>query len=1460
MSKLYKFLLVIAIASIVSFNASAQQNYWSSRSESSVGATDKAVARQSFPKEFKLFQLSVSSLRQELFSIVGDQARSRSTIISLPNATGGMEQFEVFEASNFDPVLQARFPQIRAYSGRGITDKAATLKLSISPKGIQTMVFRKGDQPNEYMEPYSNDGSVYAVFRAQRNKGSLPWVCSTPDADMASGAMSQAASMNRIESSAGELRVFRLAQSCNGEYANWFGATSSAQVALVLAAFNATYTRVNGCLEKDLAIHLNIIDATTQVIYYDPTTDPYSVNLGNWNNQLMNTLHNVLGDDAFDIGHMFGASGGGGNAGCIGCVCSNVLATGNQVNSANSNYKGGGITSPADQIPQGDNFDIDYVVHEIGHQLGANHTFSMDNESTGRNKEVGSGITIMGYAGITNQDVAPHSIDIFHQTSIEQVQGHISTRNCAVITSQTGLNSIPVVTPVINRTIPVSTPFALTGSATDADPGDVLTYCWEQNDNSTTIGNASVASPTKLTGPNWLSFSPTTSPIRLFPRLSTILTGASVTGPLPGGDAIANIEALSSIGRTLNFRLTVRDNRPYNSSTGAVGQTAFTDVVVTVNAATGPFLISTQNSAVSYQGGTTQTVSWLVNGTTGAPINCAFVNILFSSDGGQTFPTVLAANTANDGTEDIVIPTVLTTTGRIKVEAIGNIFFDINNANITVTAPPTGFNFNSPAPATTTCPAGATMAITLGTTSTGGFSNPVTLSATAGVPAGTSVTFGTNPVTPGNSSIVTLNNTNTLAAGTYVITITGTATGAPNQTRDLTFTITGTAGPAITTQPSNSTICVTTNTSFSIASAGATSFQWQLSTDGGTTYNNVANAGVYSGATTNTLTITGATIGLNNNRYRCIASTQCGSSTSNAGILSVNAAPAVTAQPQDITLCAGSNHTFNVTATGAGLTYQWQLSTDGGGTYNNISNGGIYSGATSGSLTLTGLTAGLDGNRYRCVVSGSCTPPVNSNGAMLTVVTSVTVTTQPSDATVCEGSNSSFTVAGSGSGIIYQWQVSTDGGTTWTNVANAGVYSSATTATLNITGATFAMNTYRYRCQLSNSTCTTPGVSNAGILTVNTLPAVTSNPANSTICLGGNTSFSTAATGTGIGYQWQVSTDGGTTYTNITNGGVYAGATTTTLTITGATAAMNSYRYRVVVTGTCAPAANSTGAVLTVINPVAITTQPANSEICSGSNTSFSVTGSSTQTIIYQWQVNPGTGFVNVANAAPYSGATTATLTITGATTTISTYQYRCILSNATCSGANQTTSGSATLTVRQLPTVTLAAAPLTALLPGQSTTLTATPSASTGGVLTTSWFFNTNPVANTGNTRIVNVEQVGDYQVRIQETWPSTLVCSNQSAVVAITAQASERLFIFPSPNDGAFQVAYYNSTGASSSRTITIYNAAGAKVHHEKFAVTGSYTLLNLDIKPAAKGLYYVVVGDASGKRIAKGNVLIQ
>jgi hypothetical protein len=649
------------------------QDYWRPHTDGARITTDKAVARLAFPTDFKLFDLNFTPLRNEVFKTVGNTT-THSTIISLPNADGQIEQFEIIEASNFEPALQAQFPEIRAFSGKGITDRDATLKLSLSPQGIQTMVFRTG-KANEFIEPYSADHTVYTVFKKQPRV--LPWKCSTPEQQLSTSIGDQVNA--RVARSTGDLKTMRLAQSVTAEYSNYFGATSASLVALVLAAVNATLTRSNGVYEKDLALHLNLVAASTSVFYYNASTDPYSPASsgagGAWNSELQNTLTSVIGAANYDIGHLFGASGGGGNAGCIGCICVN-------------NSKGSGFTSPADAIPQGDNFDIDYVVHEVGHQLGANHTFSMSNEGTGVNMEPGSGITIMGYAGITNQDLAPHSIAIFHQASIAQIQSNLTGKTCPVTTSISGTNATPVVSAGSNYTIPISTPFALTGSATDANPGDVLTYCWEQNNNasSSQTGSASVASATKTSGPNWISFMPTTSPIRYFPKMSTILAGGLVSGPLAGGDAGANTEALSSVSRTLNFRLTVRDNAPYSSTAPvSVGQTQFSDMTVTVTNSSGPFSVTAPNTAVSWAGNSSQTITWNVAGTTAAPVSCANVKISISTDGGTTFST-LVASTTNDGSEVVTIPNTPTTTARIKIEAVGNIFFDISNTNFTITS------------------------------------------------------------------------------------------------------------------------------------------------------------------------------------------------------------------------------------------------------------------------------------------------------------------------------------------------------------------------------------------------------------------------------------------------------------------------------------------------------------------------------------------------------------------------------------------------------------------------------------------------------------------------------------------------------------------------------------------------------------------------------------------------------
>jgi hypothetical protein len=679
MKKLFLQTTLLVMLTVSGF--SQTNNFWLVNTQGRADIpTDQSVSRQSYPKDFKLFHLDFAPFQQEVFSIVGSTPAKRSTIISLPNAAGGIEEFEIYEASNFEPALQAQFPEIRSYSGKGITDRYATLKLSISPGGIQTMIFRT-ERDNEFIEPYSRDHTVYSVYSAQRKPGTLPWNCTTEDRQVAVDLFGKAAPLNNLAArSTGDLKTMRLAQSVTAEYSNYFGATSSSQVSLVMAAINNTLTRCNGVYEKDLALHLNLIANTTSVIYYNPSTDPYSAAStgagGAWNNELQNTLTSVIGEANYDIGHLFGASGGGGNAGCIGCVCTN-------------GSKGKGFTSPADGVPQGDNFDIDYVVHEVGHQLGGNHTFSMNNEGTGVNKEPGSGITIMGYAGITSQDLAPHSFDFYHQATLAQIQSNLGTKTCPVTTGISATNATPVVAAMSNYAIPKSTPFALTGSASDANTGDVLTYCWEQNDNasSSQTGASSVASATKASGPNWISFRPTTSPTRYFPQLSTILAGGTVTGPLSGGDAGANTEALSSVARTLNFRLTVRDNAVYRSTSPvSVGQTQFTDMVVTVNGTAGPFAVTAPNTAVSWVGGSSQTITWSVNSTNLSPINCANVKISLSTDGGQTFPTVLTSNTPNDGTEVLAIPNTPTTTARIKVEAVGNIFFDISNANFTITS------------------------------------------------------------------------------------------------------------------------------------------------------------------------------------------------------------------------------------------------------------------------------------------------------------------------------------------------------------------------------------------------------------------------------------------------------------------------------------------------------------------------------------------------------------------------------------------------------------------------------------------------------------------------------------------------------------------------------------------------------------------------------------------------------
>lgn len=606
--------------------------------------------------EKNLFTLNLDQLRTVLANAPQrfSDAKRNGITLSIPNENGILESFRVYENSVLDPSLAARYPEIKSYIGIGIDNPTATTYFSLSPLGFKGMTL-SADKAAVFIEPISQDLTTYTVYRKSDKTGALtPFECSVID-DVAPQVDPSTLRPNADDST---LRTFRLAMSCTGEYTAYFGGTK----ALALAAINNSITRCNGVFEKDFGVRLVIIANTDLVIYTNASTDPYAAatSLSQWNSQLQSTLTSVIGEANYDVGHLFGATGGGGNAGCIGCVCVN-------------GSKGSAYTSPANGIPAGDTFDIDYVAHELGHQFGANHTFSMSNEGTGANMEPGSGSTIMGYAGITAQDVQPNSDAYFHAISIQQVTNNIKAKTCQTNTA-TG-NAVPTANAGLDYTIPRSTPFVLTGSGTDAN-GDALTYNWEQFDNaaSTATGTSSAASATRTSGPTFRSYNSTTSPVRYFPRLQSVLAGATTTA----GTEIT-VEALPSVARTMNFRLTVRDNRAGGSANNS------DDMIVTVNGTAGPFTVSAPNTAVTYAGNSTQTVTWNVAGTTANGVNCANVDILLSTDGGFTYPFTLAAATPNDGTQAVTIPNLAGTTNRIMVKGTNHIFFDVSNANFTIT-------------------------------------------------------------------------------------------------------------------------------------------------------------------------------------------------------------------------------------------------------------------------------------------------------------------------------------------------------------------------------------------------------------------------------------------------------------------------------------------------------------------------------------------------------------------------------------------------------------------------------------------------------------------------------------------------------------------------------------------------------------------------------------------------------
>ncbi len=609
------------------------------------------------------YSLNLDVLKTELRDapLRGASFQNSNLIIKFPDSQGNLQAYFIKEAPVLEESLQLQYQEIRSYTGVAINNPKVTMRFSLSQDGLHAMIFRT-ERGTQFIDPYTKDRNSYIVY-ATKDVPSIEsdFVCefeNTTEIDRSFDTD------DALRFNDGNLRTFRLALACTGEYAQFHltqqgvgsGETDAVKKAAVLSAMNTTMTRVNGVYENELSLTMILVD-NTNIIYLDGATDPYTNdNGGAMLSQNQSTLDTNIGSANYDLGHVF--STGGGGVAYLNSPC-------------NASSKAGGVTGLSSPI--GDVFDIDFVSHEMGHQFGANHTFNGDEGSCGggnRNNltayEPGSGSTIMGYAGICgSQNVQNNSDTYFHIASLNEIWANISAgvSTCAAISS-TGNNS-PTINSLTNYTIPKSTPFVLKGNGNDVDGNGTLSYCWEQKDNA--IATQPPVSSSSV-GPAFRSRTPSNTADRYMPSIETVL------GVIP-----STWEMLPSVARTLNFDLTVRDNDTRG------GRFATENMVVTVEDVA-PFLVTEPNVAVIWGVGTTHTVSWDVGSTTNGTINCQNVNIILSTDGGLRYTIPLVSNTPNDGTQDIVIPNNMSTTCRIMVEAADNIFYNITDVDFTIAA------------------------------------------------------------------------------------------------------------------------------------------------------------------------------------------------------------------------------------------------------------------------------------------------------------------------------------------------------------------------------------------------------------------------------------------------------------------------------------------------------------------------------------------------------------------------------------------------------------------------------------------------------------------------------------------------------------------------------------------------------------------------------------------------------
>jgi len=696
------------------------------------------------PSKFQNFKLNTSRFLEVVSSVRSrNQQKTATVTLKLPNEKGGFEEFYILENSVLGTSLSAKYPSIKSYIGKSVHGNSV-VRFSYSPSQGFVGAISNHKNATILIKPVNLKSETYVSFLRSDMDYDANFECETVDQvkkKLGSKKTSQKSNDNY-------LRKYRVAIATTGEFSNFFldgsEANDTERKQKVLAAINTSLTRINGIFERDFSITMELVANNDELLFLDSTTDPFT---NSFNSELQNTLDAIIGDENYDVGHMFGHENSVyGNAGCIACVCT-------------TGAKGSGFTVHRD--PSSDDFNM-IASHEFGHQFGGYHVQSSSNcrSSAGLQEvEPGSGSSIMGYAGICAPNVQNTPDDYFNYVDIRDViQWTRNDSSCAELIATENTN--PQVNAGTNYVIPALTAFVLEGKANDVDADNVLSYCWEQNNPEDPRSN-DFPNTNWVYGPLYRSKLPVSTPVRYMPQLSDVLSG----------NLTPTWEVTPSVSRALNFVLTVRDNALLGAKTDS------DEMVITVNDSAGPFIVTSQDSSETWYVGDTKTIFWNVANTNIAPINALHVDILLSLDGGYTYPLTIAENVTNIGSADIIVPEVegSTTTARLMVKASDNIFFAVNQSNFQIQS--SNFVLSFEDTTQEICGSGAATYTFLYNT-VSGFSEETTFSLN-NVPEGVTATFTPNSASE-NGTIINLEieNTTNFSIGENLFEVNGVSSSS----------------------------------------------------------------------------------------------------------------------------------------------------------------------------------------------------------------------------------------------------------------------------------------------------------------------------------------------------------------------------------------------------------------------------------------------------------------------------------------------------------------------------------------------------------------------------------------------------------------------------------------------------------------------------------------------------------